>query len=290
MTPLTRRFPPSVLRATCGAIVALLLVLAGPGAAQQPPPPASPTSSEPRFEAATIKPSPSNSEYGDTAVWQFVPNGDVTFSNAPLRLIIALAYQVDIQFQSSLLIGSDDLLRQRFDIRGKAPAQAKPQGSAMLRTLLEERFALRMHVETRDIPIYALTRVRPDRLGPDLRPSDTDCATVDRLTEPASSKLSGFCFGTRRDAQKMRVAGSGHVSELTRYLKQHLDRPLRDVTDLDGLYQWDVTFSVNRDPAADTEFPSMETAIRERLGLRIVPSTGSLEVRVIDAVRPPTEN
>ena len=92
MTPLTRRFPPSVLRATCGAVVALLLVLAGPGAAQQPPPPASPTSSEPRFEAATIKPSPSNSEYGDTAVWQFVPNGDVMFSNAPLRLIIALAY------------------------------------------------------------------------------------------------------------------------------------------------------------------------------------------------------
>ena len=63
----------------------------------------------------------------------------------------------------------------------------------MLRTLLEERFALRTHVETRDIPIYALTRVRPDRLGPDLRPSDVDCATVDRRTEPTGSKLSAFC-------------------------------------------------------------------------------------------------
>jgi uncharacterized protein (TIGR03435 family) len=73
-------------------------------------------------------------------------------------------------------------------------------------------------------------------------------------------------------------------------MKQHLDRPLRDATGLDGLYQWDVTFSVNRNPAADPEFPSMETAIQEGLGLRVVPRTGPFEVRVIDSVRPPTEN
>ena len=271
--------------------VAFLLVLAGSVSAQQPAAPAPASSAAPRFEAATIKPSPTNSEYGSTAVWQFVPNGDVTFSNAPLRLIVALAYQVDPQDQNALLVGSDDLLRQRFDIRGKAPSQTeRPQGPAMLRALLEDRFALRTHLETRDIPIYALTRVRADRLGPDLRPSDIDCTNLDRRTEPTDSKLLASCNGTRRDAVKMRVAGHGNMAELIRYLKQHLDRPLHDATGLEGLHQWDVTFSVNRNPAVDSEFPPMETAIQERHGLRVVPPTGPPEVRVIDSVRTPTEN
>jgi uncharacterized protein (TIGR03435 family) len=59
----------------------------------------------------------------------------------------------------------------------------------MLRALLEDRFALQTHLETRELPIYALTRVRTDRLGPDLRASDIDCATLDRRTEPTDSKL-----------------------------------------------------------------------------------------------------
>ena len=271
--------------------VAFLLALAGSVSAEQSPGTAAPSSAAERFEAATIKPSPANSEYGETAVWEFIPNGDVTFSNAPLRLIVALAYQVDPQYQAALLVGSDDLLQRRFDIRGKAPSQAsRPQGAAMLRALLEDRFALRTHLETRDIPIYALTRVRTDRLGPDLRPSDIDCTQRDRRTDPTDSKLAAACNGTRRDAVKMRVAGHGNVSELIRYLKQHLDRPLHDATELQGLYQWDVTFSVNRNPAVDSEFPSMETAIQERLGLRVVARTGPAEVRVIDSVRTPTEN
>lgn len=271
-------------------LIAALLVLAGSVSAQQSAVP--PSSGAPRFEAATIKPSPANSEYGATSVWEFVPNGDVMVRNAPLRLIIALAYQIDTQYQTVLLVGSDDLLGQRFDIQGKAPAQVqRSDGSARLRALLEERFALRTHVETREIPIYALVRSRTDRLGPDLQPSKLDCAaSFDPRTAPQDSPLRTACSATRRDSQKMRVAGSGKLSELVRYLKQFLDRPLRDATGLDGLHQWDVTFSVNRNPAADSEFPPMETAIQERLGLRVVPRTGPADVRAIDSVRAPTEN
>ena len=116
-------------------LIAALLVLAGSVSAQQSAVPRS--SGAPRFEAATIKPSPANSEYGATSVWEFVPNGDVMVRNAPLRLIIALAYQIDTQYQTVLLVGSHDLLGQRFDIQGKAPAQVqRSDGSARLRGIV----------------------------------------------------------------------------------------------------------------------------------------------------------
>ena len=276
----------------CGAVLLALAVSLMVGAsvgARQSPAPA--PSADVRFDAATIRPSPSNSEFGDTAVWQFMPHGDVTFSNAPLRLVIALAYGVELRFQDSLLIGSSDLLKQRFDIRGKAPERAqRAEGQAMLRALLEDRFALRTHVETREIPIYALTRVRPDRLGQGLRPSDIDCSRIDLRTEPQDSTPRRLCLGNRRDSESMRLNESGALSVLIWRVQQHLERPVRNATDLDGLFQWDLTFRVDRNPAADSPFPPLETAIQEQLGLRLVPRTGPWEVRVIDSVRPPTEN
>ena len=59
-----------------------------------------------RFDATSVKPSPKNSQYGDTSVWEFVPSGDVRFANATLHLIISLAYMGDIRFSDVLLVGS----------------------------------------------------------------------------------------------------------------------------------------------------------------------------------------
>jgi uncharacterized protein (TIGR03435 family) len=51
----------------------------------------------------------------------------------------------------------------------------------MLRSMLEDRFRIVTHKETRDVPIYHLLLARSDgRLGPDLRPSTQDCDAYDR--------------------------------------------------------------------------------------------------------------
>ena len=58
------------------------------------------------LSARAIKPSPANSEFWATSVREFVPNGDVMVRNAPLRFIVALAYQRDTQYHTVLLVGS----------------------------------------------------------------------------------------------------------------------------------------------------------------------------------------
>jgi uncharacterized protein (TIGR03435 family) len=257
--------------------------------AQQPPAPAQRI---PRFEAATIRPSASDSPQGDMATWQLMPHGDVTFTNSTLRMIIAIAYEVEFAFQNTLILGSSELLKQRFDIRAKAPdASSVREGTAMLRALLEDRFALRTHVETRQIPLFALTRVRAVRLGSGLRSSEVDCTRADVRAQPRDATLTDVCYGSRRDSQRMRLRESGPLSMLIFDLHNgFVDRPIRDETGLDGLFQWDLTFAVDRNPAADSPFPPLESAIQDQLGLRLVPRMGPWDVRVIDSVEPPTEN
>lgn len=62
---------------------------------------------------------------------------------------------------------------------GPTPARAQgpaPEPLLMLRSLLEDRFKLQAHFETREFPIYELVLARADgRLGPELRQSANDC-------------------------------------------------------------------------------------------------------------------
>jgi uncharacterized protein (TIGR03435 family) len=270
-------------RSGLSSIVVAVLVLATVSA-QEPPP---------IFEVASIRPSPRDSPYGTNSLWEFLPQGDVTFRNATLRLMIAIAYGIDTQFQHRLLAGTQATLDERFDIQAKAPAGAtRLQSALMLRGLLEERFGLRTHVETREIPVLALTLTREGRLGRNLRRSDIDCLRFDRSSEPSDSRVSQVCgfFGIHRDAQKARLHDAGLLSALIRRMQVFVERPVQDATGLDGLFEWDVTFSVQRIPEPDSEFPTVEGALEDQLGLKLVPRNAPIEVRVIDSVQQPTEN
>ena len=68
----------------------------------------------------------------------------------------------------------------RFDIQGKPPDGAEPGSTrAMLRTLLTDRFKLRVHREKRELPVYALTVAREGRFGPAFRASSVDCVVYE---------------------------------------------------------------------------------------------------------------
>ena len=50
---------------------------------------------------------------------------------------------------------------------------------AMLRTMLADRFKVRVHEDTREMPIYTLVKARNDgKLGEHVKPSTTDCAAL----------------------------------------------------------------------------------------------------------------
>ena len=107
----------------------------------------------PAFEVASIK---ENVSASDNASVRAQPGGRVTVSNNSLRNIIRNAYNV----QNYQIIGGPDWINTvRWDITAKAPDDAPPQQLLlMLRTLLADRFKLVIRNETRDMPIYALTR------------------------------------------------------------------------------------------------------------------------------------
>lgn len=245
-----------------------------------------------RFDAASVKPTPKNSPLGEISTWQFFPNGDVHFGNATLHLIITLAFSNDIRFSDRLLLGTQPVLQERFDIQAKAAGENSVQARQQrLQALLEERFQLRTHTETREIPVYALTLVRPNRLGRDLREAEVDCTGFDFDKEETKSLVPACGQSIRRDAAKARLRESGPMTLLVRRLASAFtDRPLIDQTGLTGLFEWDVTFRVDTNPAVDSEFLSVEAALADQLGLKLVPQRAPREVRIIDHVEPPTEN
>lgn len=105
--------------------------------------------------------------------------GNISVNGMPVRLLIRQAYGGLQDFQ--LVGGPGWINSDRFDI------EAKPEGGgpmtpqvlqSVLRQILEERFALKVHREKRELPIYALVLARSDgRLGPNIKPSSEECST-----------------------------------------------------------------------------------------------------------------
>ena len=113
-------------------------------------------SPEPRgtaFEVASVKPSASI-EPGKLSV----DLRQLVVQNLTLREIIVFTYGL----RSYQLVGGPDwITTARFDIVAKAP-EGVPRDARMIYTLLADRFKLRMHTESRQLPIYALILARAD--------------------------------------------------------------------------------------------------------------------------------
>lgn len=279
-----------MMRAVIG--VGLVIGMAMVSSAQAP-------TAQPTFEVASVRPN-SSGETRQSLAW---PKGSLTAINMPLRMLIAQAYAIPIQFQRrdfAIVGGPGDLLAERYDIQARLPDTA-PDGQhfAMLRSLLAERFGLRVHTETRPTPLYALTFAREDRrLGPDLRHTRIDCnAERERArrngqpftteTAPRDARGRSVCWGTSTGipgAQTLRNVGP--LADLVRTVQGFVDRPITDATGLDGVFEWQLVFASGAQDNPDVS--SVFTAVQEQLGLKLEPRTGPFDVLVIDAVARPT--
>jgi hypothetical protein len=116
------------------------------------------TSSSPAFEVASIK---IPSVEGSFSV-QVQPGGRFTAANMPLMDLIGMAYGIPAAFARARIVGGPAWITvDRFDIaaktRGNWAGDAFSQHlPAMLRTLLESRFAFKAHTEPRQLPAYGL--------------------------------------------------------------------------------------------------------------------------------------
>jgi uncharacterized protein (TIGR03435 family) len=183
----------------------------------------------------------------------------------------------------------------RFDVQGKPPDNTQPADRrAMMRALLEDRFKLRVHRETRQMPVYALTVARAGRLGPNLAPSQFDCRAYQAqrraggtAQEPVDAKGSSWCPSfvdtSRPGVSNERFAGPIRV--LMQRVQPLVDRPVVDATGLSGNFEWAMRLGWGPDAPADV--PGIFTALQDQLGLKLETRQAPVEVLVVDSVELP---
>ena len=218
------------------------------------------------------------------------PGGRFVVTNAPLRRIIQVVYNVP---PYALVGGPDWLDSTRYDIQGKA-IETVPQVQlySMMRGLLAERFKLTVHTEQRDTPGYALVLARRDgQLGPSLTRLEIDCADVPRPPgEPVA--VGGLPPCGRMFSEDRAIGMRGRpLDDFARALSPRVGRPVANRTGLEGNYvlrfQWapDVE-AAPREPQSNDGL-SLFTALEEQLGLRLVAERTTMEVVVIEHVERP---
>jgi uncharacterized protein (TIGR03435 family) len=215
--------------------------------------------------------------------------------NAPTRLIITWAYRHadGSTYRDEQVIGGPSWLeRDRFDIEGKTPGDVPfEQTQLMTQRLLEDRFRLRTHRETRELPIYSLEVLKTGVKFK--RSADQTPPVRSRTFTPGGPQPRGTLMLGHSSSGNITLTGSAiPMSTLVNSLRYYADRDVVDDTGLQGLYDLLIEFSPPRDAA--TPEPSdailLVTAVQEQLGLKLEPRKAPVEVLVIDDVRVPTED
>ncbi|HEX7795210.1 MAG TPA: TIGR03435 family protein [Vicinamibacterales bacterium] len=258
------------------------------------------------FEAASVKPNKSTERNRGAG---FQPGGRFLARNMTLRSLVAVAYGTPQPLPAFRVMGGPGWIdSDGFDIEAKTvgefqDTQGGPgfsnNGELMLRTLLAERFQLKVHTETRDLSIYALVQARSNgSLGPRLSRSNVDCDAA--LAAVAAARAAGARPNPAdRPVCAFRgFTGSGvTLGQLSAVLTPLLQRVVLDRTGLAGRFDVDLTLTADQmrrpdAPGADAlgDGPSIFTTIQEQLGLKLMPTRGPVEVVLIDAAEHPTEN
>jgi bla regulator protein BlaR1 len=260
---------------------------------------------EAQFEVAAVKP---NKTGNAKVMIQTQPGGRFTAENVTLRTLIMFAYRL----QPLQLVGGPSWLdSDRFDVHAKADGDpgdlfdAERRGETsrpqlMLRTLLQQRFNLEVHTESRELPIYGLVRARNDgKMGPALQPATADC-TPSAPAAPSGRMPCGITIG--RGPGTM-IAGGATMAQLARTLTTWVGRIVFDRTELPGAFDFTLTWTPDQMPQGfdkkvaagglappDPDGPSIFTALQEQLGLKLDARKAPVDVLIVDRAERPKEN
>jgi uncharacterized protein (TIGR03435 family) len=264
------------------------MLAAGTAIAQTPPGPGAD-----RFDVAAIKPNTG----ADRTVFIGAPSpGTLRAENVWLRFLIQVAWGVP----SFEVVGGPGWTgSDRYDINAKSErslnfAEMKP----MLKALLENRFGLKLHSETREMPVYELVTTRNVKL----EETKTGSCTAPHPNSPDAPRRLPVCGALGMSSH--RVGGIGiAMPHLALTLSNDLQRAVIDQTGLTGSYdvhlEWTADQSTPGLFAPGLEAPaapvldggvSIFTAIREKLGLSLEAKKGPVTVLVIDRAEKPSAN
>lgn len=244
------------------------------------------------YEVATIKPAAPGAP---GRMLRLNGPGQVSIKNFTLKDIIQWAYSSGTLTISGGPKWMDSQSpNDSFDIEAKGPSDATlTQLRQMMRTLLAERFQMKVHTEQKEVPAYALVPTRSDRkLGPNITESTGKPCENGRPAPPDSSMPRCQAF-ISPEGLKMEGATMKNIADMLSIPITDLGRPVVDRTNIPGDYKVNLefTFRVMPDgPRTGESGPSLFTALQEQLGLKLENARASIEVLVIDQAERPTEN
>ena len=254
------------------------------------------------YEVASIRPNKS----GDNMTRMMIKPDGLSATGATLDMLIQNAYGVRyFQISSS----PSWFKSERYDIEAKMDSsvveqlrklsddQREAETRRMLRALLADRFQLKLHSDTKELPVYALIIAKN---GPKLqvaRPGDT---YPNGFKGPDGGGGAGVMF---MEGSGGPVRGQGiPISNLVHLLSQQLGRTVLDKTGLTGKYDFTLQWTPDESqgppgppgmdaaPPPDSLGPSIFTAIQEQLGLKLESQKGPVEILVIDHAERASEN
>ncbi len=209
------------------------------------------------------------------------PNGITGINVTPMRLF-RIAYQA-ADFQ---ILGAPAWFdAERYDVTARTTTAVSPgQLAPLVRSLLADRFGLRVEQGPREVAGFEL---RVDRANhPGLKPSTEPCSGAPGGPPPGPGGRA--CFS----AIDGEITGRGVPMAMTvRELAGYVRQPIVDRTDLPGVFDYDLRWSeVTAGAPANPDAPPLVTAVREQLGLRLVPARVTIDAYVITAATRPSEN
>jgi uncharacterized protein (TIGR03435 family) len=224
-----------------------------------------------QFDVADIRPS----RPGETEDLK-IQNGRIDGRAVNLREMIAFAYNVEEEW----VRGEKWIESARFDVRAKsAPTNSYDTLRVMARSLLAERFHLRVHKEQRPVEVYALVAAKPR-----LKAADPSTRATCK-SAPANGTRTYIC----QNAKLERL-----VERLNDDSGGYLNHKVVDLTGLTGAYDftltWTLPFSLPGPDSGQAGFTLFE-AIDRQLGLKLSLRKHPMPVLIIDHIdRRPTEN
>lgn len=216
------------------------------------------------FEVASIRPVPPSE--GEKRVSMTGGPGRIDYRNVTVSALIRKAYGVRIYPPSA---GPDAQSTDRYDIVAKASSPAsEEQTMRMLQALLEERFKLVLHHETKELRVYALV---VGKNGAKLHAVQDDGST------PEIGSAEGHQIKGHHVSMKL----------LAETLQRFVGDPVLDTTGLTGLFDLNLDFTLDESLSATGQ--SVFEAVQQ-LGLKLEARKGPVEVVVIDHVEKPSGN
>jgi uncharacterized protein (TIGR03435 family) len=224
----------------------------------------------PGFEVASIKPHP---PAVDAPIFKNpdvnpirISGSRVDLQTIGLKGLVMDAYNVK-EYQVSGGPVWASRLDSTYDVAAKTEgdvAQSMDQVRLMLRSLLAERFHLKLRRESKQLPVYDLVVAKG---GPKVKRVANDAPPTP---------------GMRR----------GSMDQLAALLSLMVDRPVIDKTGLEGVYEYSsglTQLDIGAQDSADAVARGL-TAIQEQLGLKVEAAKAMLERLVIESAEKPTSN